>query len=612
MDRRKFLRTAGAFSLPAFLGTTGLGAAPAALLEAITAANNDDRVLVLVQLLGGNDGLHTVLPINQYSELTQLRSNIIMPENRLININTNNAFHPSMGGMASMFNENKLGVVQAVGYPNQNRSHFRSTDIWTSASASNQEIGTGWLGRNLDLNHPQFPTDYPNAENPHPLAMVMGNVVTATCQGSVANYSLAVRDPFNFTYIAPGGNTPIPNNNYGDELAFVRQTIAQSNEYGQIVMDAANGGNSLASYPNTSLGRQLSNIAYLISGGLQTKVFVATIGGFDTHNGQTTGDNTAGTHADLLADLSGSIAAFQDDLEQLGLSDRVMGMTFSEFGRQVRSNGSGGTDHGNAAPLFLFGSCVQGGILGNEPTLDTSMNNREGVDFQYDFRDIYGSVLVDWFGVTASTVQNIIHPNFQYLPVIGGCNLLPVDWLSVEATGRKQDVLVTWQTAAEANNAGFKVQRSLDGRTFKTIGFVAGNGDTETVSSYEYIDRDVNTGPLYYYRLEQIDEDGKTDFSAIRTARISGSSIADWQVGLPAPNPINAATTIQVYAPTDSMADFEIFDQSGRRIKTGRYNLIGGRDNRLPVGDLPGMPGGFYSWRFRSGKTEFSRKLVKR
>lgn len=612
MNRRNFLRTTGAFSLPAFLGTTGLGAAPAALLEAIASANNDDRVLVLIQLLGGNDGLHTVVPLSQYAELAEVRPNIVLPQNSLIPINSNNAFHPAMGEMANLYSDSKLGVIQAVGYPNQNRSHFRSTDIWTSASAANTVVNTGWLGRQLDLSHPTYPDGYPNNNFPDPLAMIMGNVVTATCQGAVANYSLAVRNPFNFTYIAPGGDTPIPNNNYGDELAFVRQTIAQSNEYGQVVMDAADAGNSIASYPNTNLAGQLQNIAYLISGGLQTRIYVATLGGFDTHGDQTSGNNTTGQHADLLGTLSGAIAAFQDDLEQLGLADRVMGMTFSEFGRQVRSNASNGTDHGNAAPLFVFGNCVQGGTIGTEPVIDTNANNNEGVDFQYDFRDVYGSVLVDWFDLDVSTVQNILYHNFVYLPIIGGCGVLPVEWLNISATGRKDDIVVDWQTAAEANNDGFEIQRSTDGRNFRTIGYQSGRGNSDAISTYQFVDRDVNTGPLYYYRLKQLDVDGQSDFSAIRTARLQGSAIADWVVGLPSPNPIQKNSIIQLYAPIDSMADFEVFSSAGQKVGGGRYNLIGGRDNRLPLGDFSSLPAGVYHWRMRVGGRQFSRKMVKR
>lgn len=612
MKRRNFLRRAAALGVPTFLGASGLGAAPAALLRAVAAANNDDRVLVLVQLLGGNDGLHTLVPLNQYAELTQVRPNIVLPEASLIGVNDANAFHPSLQPWADLYNQDRLGIVQSVGYPNQNRSHFRSTDIWTSASAADEEITTGWLGRHFDLDHNDYPTGYPNADHPHPLAMIMGNVVTATCQGEVANYSLAVNNPANFTYVAPGGSTPVPAGHYGDELAFVRQAIAQSNEYGSIVMDADAAGNSLADYPATGLGNQLRNVARLLSGGLQTRIFVVTIGGFDTHANQTSGDNTTGVHAELLDNLSRSVGAFQDDLDQLGLADRVLGMTFSEFGRQVRSNGSNGTDHGNAAPLFLFGNCVQGGMLGTEATIDVQMDNNEGVDLQYDFRDVYGSVLTDWFGLADSTVRDLLYPEFQYLPILSGCSALPVSWLSFTASGRAEDVLLRWQTTSETNNEGFAVERGIDGRSFTSIGFVAGRGNTNGVSDYDFADRNAHQGVLYYYRLRQVDQDGASAYSVIRTARLSGSAVADWQVGPAAPNPIRPDSIIQVYAPHDAMAEYEIFNSSGRRVHSGRYSLIGGRDNRLRLGDLSGLPAGIYHWRMRSGQRHFTRKLLRR
>ncbi|MEL6357526.1 MAG: DUF1501 domain-containing protein, partial [Bacteroidota bacterium] len=573
---------------------------------------NDDRVLVLVQLNGGNDGLQTLVPLDQYGNLTQVRSNIILPENSLLNITPTDAFHPRMPGMQELFFEGKLGIVQSVGYPNQNRSHFRSTDIWTSASSADEEITTGWLGRHFEINHPNYPIDYPNAATPHPLAMVMDTVVSATCQGTVSNFSLAVDNPFSYTYISPGGTTPVPENNYGEELTFVRQTIAQSNEYGNLITDLANTGQSLVQYPDTDLGNQLKNIAILLDAGIQTRIFIATLGGFDTHAGQTTGNNTTGAHADLLEDLSKSIAAFQQDLTLLGLDERVLGMTFSEFGRRIRSNTSRGTDHGTAAPLFLFGNCAQGGILGQSPTIDPQVDQSEGVPMQYDFRDIYGSILVDWFGLSTNDVQDLIAPGFTYLPILGGCNFLPVEWLSFRAIARQQDILLEWSTAAEVDNTGFAVERSLDGRSFSRIDFVPSQGNGENVNTYTYLDRSVRKGPLYYYRLQQIDVDGSASYSSIQVARLAGSALGNWQVGLPAPNPVNETTTVQIFAPIDSVANFELFDANGRRLQTGSINLIGGRDNRIPLSGLASLPAGTYVWRVQVGEQMVTRKLVRR
>ncbi len=426
MNRRHFLRAGSALSLPLFLNKLPLQAAPSSLLASLINPDSD-RVLVLVQLNGGNDGLNTLIPLDQYDNLAALRSNLLLPESSLLNLSATNALHPAMSGMSQLFSEGKLGVVQGVGYPEQNRSHFRSTDIWTSGSASDEVDTTGWLGRYLLDDYPDYPEGYPNPDTPDPIAITMGTVVSETCQTPGFNFSLTVNDPFSQTSLFPGGDTPVPDNYYGEELSFLRTTMAQTNTYGQIVLAAAEAGNSLVEYPDTRLAEQLKNVAYLISGGLQTKIYIVNLGGFDTHANQAVeSDPTTGTHAELLGTLSGALAAFQADLTALGLEERVVGMTFSEFGRRIRSNDALGTDHGSAAPLFLFGPCVQDGIMGeNSPLVADEIDSQTGMPMQFDFRDIYGSILVDWFEADEERVRNILHPEFTYLPVLSPCGETP-------------------------------------------------------------------------------------------------------------------------------------------------------------------------------------------
>ncbi len=283
MNRRNFLRTSGALSLPALL-STGVAADPAGFFSQFINPDSD-KVLVLIRLSGGNDGLNTLIGLDQLDKLSQVRGNIALSASDVIGLNDTTGLHGSMTGMKSLYDEGLLGAVQAVGYPNQNRSHFRSTDIWTSGSASDETETKGWLGRYLELEHAEFPAGYPNEEFPYPLAMTMGNVVSSTCQGSLSNLSVVVNNPFNFLYIAPGGNTSLPNGNYGTEVSYVRELIGQSNQYGAVVQEAANAGNTLAvNYTEGKLSDQLRNIATLIAGGLQTKIYVATLGGFDTHS----------------------------------------------------------------------------------------------------------------------------------------------------------------------------------------------------------------------------------------------------------------------------------------------------------------------------------------
>lgn len=608
MNRRNFLKAAGILGTPAMLQQNIL-ANPFAFFSQFS-TNENDKILVLVRLSGGNDGLNTVIGLDQIDNLRQVRGDVALSDAQITNLNTTTGLNSAMSGMSDMFMGGQLGIIQSVGYPNQNRSHFRSNDIWMSASAASEVLETGWVGRYLATDHPDYPESYPNADHPHPLAITMGRLQSHTCQGAVHNFSQAIIDPFNFTFIVPGGETPLPDNSFGSQVEFVRTVIGQNNNYGAVVQQAANAGQTLSSnYPNTNLARQLKNVATLISGGLQTKVYVVTLGGFDTHSDQLT------RQTPLLQDVSQSISAFMDDLQALGIADRVLGMTFSEFGRTIRANSSNGTDHGAASPLFLFGNCVQGGVLGESPVIDPDgdFSGYAGTDMQYDFRDIYGSILVDWFDVPSATVESYFSHSFTYLPIVGSCGVLPVGLLSFVANGRDKHIELTWQTENEVNNRGFVVQRSIDGSSFRDIGWVPAVLDSNSlVNNYQYEDRDVQSGRAYYYRLQQEDVDGATSLSAIRLARLQGSAIADWEVGLPQANPINQDSFIPVYAPSDTQAHFEVIDNQGRRIRMGKVFLSGRQDNRVPL-PAAGLPSGVFVWRLKTDRGKACvRKFVVR
>lgn len=423
MKRRNFLRTGALTSVPVMLNGMKLGAVPFPFLNG--SGPDNDRVLVLIQLNGGNDGINCIIPVDQYSALSAVRSNILIPESSVLPVEDTVGFHPALTGLRDMYTDGKMGIVQSVGYPNQDRSHFRSTDIWTSASNANEYLSTGWLGRYFNVDHPNYPDGYPNADYDAPFALTMGSLVTETCQGTLTNYSLALEDPFSLAPLSEGQLGNLPDNNYGKELAFLIDAIAQTNAYASVIVDAAEGGNNLVTYPTANrLANQLKNVALLISGGLKTKVYVCSIGGFDTHSAQVDDeDTTVGGHAGLLQQLSDAVAAFHQDIKSLGLDQRVLTMTFSEFGRQIRSNDSLGTDHGNAAPLMLFGSCVKPGILGDNPHIEVDADPQEGVAMQYDFRSVYATVLKDWIGLDEVTIKEIINPDVQFLPLIEGCSL---------------------------------------------------------------------------------------------------------------------------------------------------------------------------------------------
>ncbi|MTB52754.1 DUF1501 domain-containing protein [Lewinella sp. W8] len=422
MKRRSFLRKASLLPLPLILNQFKLSALSQPFLAG--EMNDDDRVLVLLQLNGGNDGLNTLIPLDQYDNLAAVRSNIIIPQGDLLQVEDTAAFHPAMSGIRSLYDEGKVAVLQGVGYPQQNRSHFRSTDIWNTASDADTVLTTGWLGRHLDARYPGFPGDYPSVEEPSPFAIVMGNSVSETCQGTSGNFSIAIADIDNVGQLPSFDGGADLNTPYGRELDWLRITIAQSNEYATGISEAAEMGNTMVPYPeNNEVAAKLQSVARLISGGLRTKVYIVELGGFDTHADQSVaGETGTGVHANLLRTLSEAVAAFQADLQALGLEERVLGMTFSEFGRRIRSNASQGTDHGDAAPLFLFGSCVSGGITGESPEIDPAVGVQEGVAMQYDFRNVYGSVLMDWFGVSEEAVGELLLDDFSYVPVLAACN----------------------------------------------------------------------------------------------------------------------------------------------------------------------------------------------
>lgn len=423
MKRRRFLRATGAaVSLPVVLN--GMKLSTISKTSIFNHINNEtDKVLVLIQMNGGNDGLNMVVPLDMYDNLANVRGNILLPQNSILSLTDTLGFHPRMTALKSLYDNAQLSIVQSVGYPNQNRSHFRSKDIWMSGSPADEFWNTGWLGRYFDRDHPGFPEDYPNEDFPDPFAITMGNSVSETCQGIVSNFSMTLNNPFSLGQLSESEADEVPDTPYGEELTFLRTSISQTNAYSETIVQAAEAGNNLVDYPGDNrLAQQLKNIALLISGGLGTKIYIANIGGFDTHANQVAGgDTTIGEHATLLETLSEAIAIFQEDLKQLGVDQRVIGMTFSEFGRRIKSNNSFGTDHGTAAPLMVFGSCINPRVFGDNPEISDQVDNKEGVAMQNDFRDIYGSILIDWFEVPETEVRTLLHSEFSPIPVVQNC-----------------------------------------------------------------------------------------------------------------------------------------------------------------------------------------------
>lgn len=425
MKRRDFLGKAipAGIILPTLISGFSMKAYGASsLLSALTAAPTEtDHVFVIIQLNGGNDGLNTVIPLDQYDNLANARSNIIIPKQKILTLdNYNTGLHPSLAGLKSLYSDGKLQVIQSVGYPEPSFSHFRASDIWLKASDSNQNLNSGWVGRYLGDEYRNFPIGYPNSVMPDPLALQIGSFLSPAFQGPSINMGMAITDPTNFYNMINGVVDPAPNSNAGKELTYIRQVVQQTQEYASVIKTAAAKVTIQKTYPaNNPLASQLKIVSRLIAGGLKTRMYMVSMGGFDTHAQQVTaGATETGYHADLLAKVSDAIKVFMDDLKYLGASKRVVGMTFSEFGRRIKSNSGGGTDHGAAAPLFVFGESVQSGVLGTNPIINSLVNTGDNVPMQYDFRSIYSSILESWFCVPGSSLQNVMLKNFQSLPII--------------------------------------------------------------------------------------------------------------------------------------------------------------------------------------------------
>ncbi len=479
VSRRTFLKQASL----ATAGTFALGGMPMRAMgknswlhraAAAAAAACSDRVLILVQMHGGNDGLNTLIPLDQYALYSFLRPNIAIPSTgsrRYIPLDSTLpaaaqvGLHPDMTGFKYLYDQARAAVVQGVAYPDINQSHFRSRDIWFMGGGNDDYFDSGWLGRYLETRYPGYPDAYPSGAMPDPLAIEIGNGLSlAFHTGNPIPTSLSITNPPQFydlydqTLGVPGGTTVLANDasppvsvedtNYGEELQWIIEMEQKSDQYAERLRDVFIAGSNTPSivypttYPlaapasvkNNPLAPQLRLIARLLAGGCQTKVFLTRIGGFDTHASQVTDyDTTYGTHAALLYHISESMKVFMDDLRGLGLEDRVVCATFSEFGRRPEANGSYGTDHGTAAPMMLFGPSVVPGVIGNNPDLSNLDNGN--LQMQHDYRQVFRTLLEDWLCASPSESSAASFDPTQSTPKL---NLVNNSTLGVDQTFQSQ------------------------------------------------------------------------------------------------------------------------------------------------------------------------------
>ena len=357
--------------------------APGFLVRSLQAApgEKDHRILVVLQLDGGNDGLNTVVPIRD-ENYARLRPSLRLDRSQLASINDDLAFHPSMAAAADLLEDDRLAIIQNVGYPNPSRSHFRSMAIWQTARFDEEEhVNYGWVGRGLDHGRRSVGSDSILVGHEEiPLALRGRRSVASSMR---PNETLELISPFSPATIAATDKS-------SDELtSFVQRTVLDAYATAdELVKAKVTPGHS---YPATQLGERMKLIAQLIKSGLSTRCYYAIQSGYDTHSTQLP------AHSRLLLEFSTAVKTFLDDLRDAGVEDRVALMAFSEFGRRIAENGSKGTDHGTAGPVFGAGSAVKAGVHGK--TTGTGKRTDGDLNVGIDFRSVYNGLLQDWLQV---------------------------------------------------------------------------------------------------------------------------------------------------------------------------------------------------------------------
>ena len=448
MKRRNFIKKLPLIaSTPIFLNSIPLNVwAGRGELQRLASTSANDNILVLIQMHGGNDGLNTIIPVDQYAEYYNLRPNLAISDSgprRFINLDGSLdvadqvGVHPDMKSLKELYDRARVSIVQNVSYENSNGSHFRSRDIWFMGGSYDEYLGSGWLGRYLDYEYPGYPEEYPNGSMPDPLALEFGsNISLAFHRNNGIPVAMSIPSASFFDIdISDAGFPPdsLQDTRYGDELRYILQIEEKTNQFGDRLRAVYNAGQkgpieypALAPY-NAPRGRQRNPLSYqfeiiarLLAGGCKTKIFLTRIGGFDTHAEQVEPtDASMGNHAALLYHISTAVQAFQDDLKARGFEDKVLTMTFSEFGRRARSNASYGSDHGDSAPMLIFGKGVNPGVIGNPPDLKNLSN--DNLPMQYDYRQVFTSVVKDWFAADEGAIAASQFGDWvdDRLPIIG-------------------------------------------------------------------------------------------------------------------------------------------------------------------------------------------------
>ncbi|MDA4116733.1 MAG: DUF1501 domain-containing protein [Thaumarchaeota archaeon] len=403
--RRDFLRqvaarVAGIPSItPLSLGPTVVEANDISLGATAALQNASNKTLVVIQLMGGNDGLNTVVPYGQAAYL-QNRPTIGLQSTEILPIDGDVALNSQMSGMMSLYKSNRMAIIQGVSYPNPNLSHFEATAIWESAEPG-MPFSNGWLGRYMDV---------ANALETPAVALNLQELVPQTLLGSTAQpLSFSTVQGFQVAPLTQGdtvSESVVQQLNetacsacseYNSLVNQMMQSGLDAISASSVIQAAANSYTAQVTYPNNDFANRLKLAAGIIVSSLNPKIVYVTLGGFDTHGNQKATQNA------LLKQLSDGVTAFYNDLSAQGRANNTLMMTFSEFGRRVKENGSRGTDHGTALPQFMIGGQVSPGLYGNYPSL-TNLDSSGNLQWNIDFRQSYATVLEDWFGIAQTEV----------------------------------------------------------------------------------------------------------------------------------------------------------------------------------------------------------------
>ncbi len=426
-SRRSFLQALGiAGSGSMMLGSNMLSASAPSPLTAAIANANTDNILILIRLSGGNDGLSTVIPIEQYDTYANARPNIYIPESKILKLTDEFGVPTYMNALEPLWGDGQCKIVHGVGYENQSLSHFTGSDIYANTDLTTtgfEGLDTGWMGRYFENIYPDYIVNPPAA----PAAIQIGNFGSLVFQGEETNYAFVASNIDQLEEIAASGvqysmdESLFGNCMYGDQLKFLRGVANITYEYSGLINEAYERGQNQVEYQTNGFARQLALLARLIKGNLGTKVYMISMGGFDTHGNQPL------AHERLMSNLSIAINNFYEDIAFTQQDDKVLSMTFSEFGRRIFENGSNGTDHGKAAPTLFFGSGLNGSaFVGDHPSLE-SPNGRGNLEYTMDFRDLYATVLAEWLCVPIPLVEQHLL-DLPYAPVNLGFNCSGVEF----------------------------------------------------------------------------------------------------------------------------------------------------------------------------------------